>query len=323
MRCCRLAGLAAAGLLALPAAVAAGQPWALVVSGASGGARYAERLREWRTAIHAALVERYRFDPARVTVLVDETAEEGLQGTAANVRQALAAIRRGMGAGDLVLIVLLGHGTYDGEDAKFNLVGPDLTAAEWAELLDGLPGRLVVVNTTAASFPFLQDLAARGRVVITATSSVAQRYATVFPEYFVKALSEASTDLDKDGRTSIWELFAATSTAVRQHYEQRAQLATERPVIDDVGDGVGRELLETGPHGALARSLFLEVEDPALLADPALAELARRRRALEVEAEALRERRHEMDADAWFEEFERVMVELARVSREIRRRSSS
>jgi hypothetical protein len=89
---------------------------------------------------------------------------------------------------DQLLVVLIGHGTFDGVDAKFNLVGPDLDAGEWKELLKDTPGRLTVVNTTSASFPFLESLAGKGRVVITATDSTAQRYETIFPESFIEAL---------------------------------------------------------------------------------------------------------------------------------------
>ena len=91
---------------------------------------------------------------------------------------------------DLLLIVLIGHGTFDGVDAKFNLVGADLESAQWAELLAGLPGRVVVVNTSSASFPFIERLTGDRRVVITATDSVAQRFDTVFPDYFIKAFRE-------------------------------------------------------------------------------------------------------------------------------------
>ena len=101
---------------------------------------------------------------------------------------------------DLLFVVLIGHGTFDGADAKFNLVGPDLESAEWAALLAGLPGRVVVVNTTSASFPFLERLAGARRVVITATDSAAQRFDTVFPEYFIRALRSDAADIDKNGR---------------------------------------------------------------------------------------------------------------------------
>ncbi len=111
--------------------------WALVLSGASGGPKYAEQMREWRTGISSALVDRYGFAADKVRVLVDETVKTGEQGTAANVRAAIGEIRKALTRDDRALIMLLGHGTYDGDTAKFNLVGPDLTAADWAGLLNG------------------------------------------------------------------------------------------------------------------------------------------------------------------------------------------
>ena len=126
-------------------------------------------------------------------------------------------------------------------------------------LFDGLPGRVVVVNTSPASFPFLERLAGPRRIVITATDSAAQRFDTVFPEYFIKAFAEDAADLDKNGRVSIWEAFAAAADGVRRHYQQRGQLATERPLLDDNGDGVGHEATGTerrrsGVHADLSRS---------------------------------------------------------------------
>ena len=295
--------------------------WALVLSGASGGPKYAEQMREWRTGISSALVDRYGFSADKVRMLVDETVKTGEPGTAVNVRKIVGEIRQGLTRDDVLLIILLGHGTYDGDVAKFNLVGPDLTAADWAGLLNGLPGRLVVVNTTSASFPFLERLAGSNRIVITATDSGAQKYATVFPEYFVKALGEASSDLDKNGRTSVFEVFEATSAAVKQHYQQRGQLTTERAVFDDNGDGVGREAEAPGPDGSMARLLYLDAESPAAANNPELAALIRRRRELETEAEALKQKKGAMPEPAWQAEYEKLMIELAKVSREIRTRS--
>lgn len=293
---------------------------ALIVSGASGGAKYAEQMRDWRAGLQQALVERYGFAPGDVRVLVDETVKTGEQATAANVRRVLGELKAAAAKDDWLLVVLFGHGTYDGEVAKFNLVGPDLTAAEWASLLNAVPGRVAVVNTTEASFPFLQELAAKGRIVITATDSAAQKYATVFPEYFVKAMREASTDLDKNGRTSIYEVFAAASAAVRQHYEQRGQLVTERAVLDDTGDGVGREADKEGPDGGLARLFYLDAGTPVATADPELAALLTRQRALETAAEEHKLKKGEMPDAQWTAEFEKLMLELAQVSAEIRKR---
>lgn len=294
--------------------------WALIVSGASGGEKYAEQMQQWRQTLQSALVDRYGFDAANVKVLVDEAAEGGTVGSAANVKVALSEVRKAAGKDDLLLVVLLGHGTFDGDAAKFNLVGPDLTAQEWNQMLSGLPGRLVIVNTTSSSYPFLDALKARGRVVITATNSAAQKYATVFPEYFVKAMAEASTDLDKNGRTSIFELFEATSLAVKQHYEQRGQLTTERALLDDTGSGTGREQGGEGADGGLARLWHLNADLASTTSDPELAALLRQQRTLETEAESLKQRRDEMSAEEWQTTYEKLMIDLARVSQEIRKK---
>lgn len=308
-------------VLAMASGAFAEERYALVISGASGGPKYAEQMAEWRNGIRSALVDRYGFAADNVRLLVDETVKTGEQGSAQNARSAMAALRKQLTREDLLLIVFLGHGTYDGDVAKFNLVGPDLTAQDWSALLNDLPGRLVVVNTTEASFPFLERLSAPNRIVITATDSAAQKYATVFPDYFVKALQEASTDLDKNGRTSLFEVFAVTSQSVKQHYDQRGQLSTERPLLDDNGDGVGRESEAPGPDGALARTMYLDAELPGVANDPELAALVRRRRELETEAEALKLKKGVMPAPAWEAEYEKLMLELARVTREIKAKS--
>jgi hypothetical protein len=295
--------------------------WALVLSGASGGPKYAEQMREWRAALTAALTDRYGFSKERIRIFVDETVKGSEQATADNVRRVMGEIRKQMNAEDVLLVVLLGHGTYDGDVAKFNLVGPDLTAADWAGLINGIKGRVVLVNTTEASFPFLERLSGPNRVVITATDSAAQKYATVFPDYFVKAMREASSDLDKNGRTSIFEVFAAASAAVKQHYEQRGQLTTERALIDDNGDKVGREAEAPGPDGGIARLLYLDAESPAAANNPELAALIRRRRELEADAEALKLKKGLIPEAAWDSEYEKLMLELAKVSREIRAKS--
>lgn len=308
-------------ILLLPLTAIAETRWAVIVSGASGGEKYAEQMKTWRADLQSALVDRYNFKAENVRVLVDETVKTGEVANAANVRKVFSEIKTKGAKDDFVLVVLLGHGTYDGDVAKFNLVGPDLTEKDWTDLLSGISGRLAVVNTTEASFPFLASLTSKGRIVITATDSAAQKYATVFPEYFVKSIKEASSDLDKNGRTSIFEVFAAASAAVKQHYEQRGQLATERALIDDNGDGKGREASAEGPDGGFARIAYLDAENPAEAANPELAALVRRRRALEAEAEELKLKKGEMPEAEWNAQFEKLMIDLAMVSAEIRKKS--
>lgn len=308
-------------LFAMPFTALAETRWAVIVSGASGGEKYAGQMKTWRADLQSALVDRYGFKAEHIRLLVDETVKTGEAANAANVRKVFGEIKAKGAKDDFVLVVLLGHGTYDGDVAKFNLVGPDLTEKDWTALLAGISGRLAVVNTTEASFPFLASLTSKGRIVITATDSAAQKYATVFPEYFVKSMKEASSDLDKNGRTSIFEVFAAASAAVKQHYEQRGQLATERALLDDNGDGKGREASAEGPDGGLARIAYLDAENPAELANPELAALVRRRRALEAEAEELKLKKGDMPAAEWNAQFEKLMLDLAMVSAEIRKKS--
>ena len=308
-------------LLLAPVAALAETRFALIVSGASGGEKYAEQMKQWRSTLQTTLVNRYGFDAKNVHVLTDESVTGGTTGSAANVKAAFSEIRKAATKDDLMLVVLLGHGTFDGDIAKFNLVGPDLTAGEWNQLLTGIPARLVLVDTTEASFPFIEALKAKGRVVITATNSAAQKYATVFPEYFVKALSEASTDLDKNGRTSILEVFDATSLAVKQFYEQRGQLSTERALIDDNGDGQGREQGAEGSDGGFARLWSLDAEPAAATSDPELAALLRQQRTLEAQAEELKLKKGDMQPADWQSAYEKLMLELARVSQEIRKKS--
>lgn len=293
--------------------------YVLVVSGVSGSPEHAERHARWRTTLIETLRGPLGLPDGHLRVLHDDGAGDEDRATAANVRRVVEAWRPTLGDTDLLVVVLIGHGTYDGVDAKFNLVGPDLEAAEWAALLDGLRGSQVVVNTASASFPFLRRLAGPRRVVVTATDSPLQKYDTVFAEFFVQAFTADEADLDKDGRVSIGEAFTFAGMRARRWYEQRGQLATERALIDDDGDGIGQEAGALGSDGALASRLFLD-EGPEIARsrDPALSELLGRRESLEASIDELRRKRTFMPPDDYDRELERLLIELARLSRRIR-----
>ena len=324
MRGCALARTLLVVAAALCArSVDASERYALVVTGAAGGPGYAEQYEIWTEALRTALVDRLAFSRDRVDVLSD-AADPARAATAANVRRRLAALRSRMGRDDLLLVLMIGHGTFDGVDAKFNLVGPDMSSVEWAALFRNLPGRLVIVNAASASFPFIERLSAAGRVVVSATDSAAQRFDTVFPEFFIGALGEPAADIDKNGRTSLWEAFAWAAAGVRRHYQQRGQLATERPLLDDNGDAVGREAAAEGPDGSLASRTYLDLAPAdAPPTDEVLVSLLQRRAALLAEAEELQIKKAFMSGDEYGRELERVMLALARVGREIRGRAGS
>jgi hypothetical protein len=315
--------VAIASLLCVSRSSAAEQRFALIVCGAAGAPEYATQYDRWGAELSKTLTEHLKFDPAFVTLLSDTKATNSAS-TAENVRRVVASVGSRMTRDDVFFVLLIGHGTFDGIDAKFNLVGPDLESAEWSALFKPLPGRVVIVNTSSASFPFLERLSAPRRIVITATDSPAQRYDTVFPEYFIRALVDPAADLDKNERISIWEAFAAASASVRRHYQQRGQLSTEHALLDDNGDGVGNEVTAPGDDGSLAAQTYLDETLPGSLpTDEVLLKLLQRKSTLEAELEDLKIRRQFLTRPEYVKEFERLMIELAQVSHDIRQRTKS
>lgn len=323
MRVPRHLPLLLALMCVLPSRVLADERYALIVTGASGGQEYAQQYEQWTSNLQRVLQGRMKIDAANITVLT-ETAASARRSTAENVRRAIAGVSKRMTASDLLFVVLIGHGTYDGVDAKFNLVGPDLESAEWASLVEGLPGRIVLVNTSSASFPFIERVTGERRIVITATDSVAQRFDTIFPDYFIKAFEDEQADLDKNGRVSIWEAFTAAAGGVRRHYQQRGQLATERPLLDDNGDGRGRDGVEEGNDGSAASRTYLDQQTAnAAPTDDVLLDLLQKRAVIEGEIDELKLRRSFMQPPEYQKEFERLMIELSRIGRAVRERIKS
>ena len=148
--------------------------YAFVVTGASGGDPYAQKYDKWRVSLLATLREKFGYPDDHLFVLAESESDGVGKATRDNVQRVLGDLQRRLTKDDLLLVLLIGHGTsFDGDEAKFNLVGPDLSAGEWSELLNPIPGRVVFVDTTAASFPFMRTIAGRGRVVLTATDSAA------------------------------------------------------------------------------------------------------------------------------------------------------
>ena len=306
------------GAMAMPAAAHADERYALIVSGVSGSEKFAESQKAWVASLESTLQKRLGFAPERVTVLSEGGSAAALANRG-NVTKTLASLKSKLTADDTLLVVLIGHGTFDGTAAKFNLVGPDMDSSEWKASLEGTPARLVFVNTTSASFQFVPALSGKNRIVIAATDSAAQKYATVFPQYFIEALDQGEkADNDKNGRLSVWEAFTYASQAVKQAFEQKGTLVTERSIIDDNGDGQGKEAAATGADGVLARTTFLDAATGAAASNPAVAALDKRRIAIEAEIEQLKARKGQMPAGQYEEEFERLAIELAKISAQIR-----
>jgi len=233
-----------------------------------------------------------------------------------------ARLAKTMTADDQLVIVFIGHGGGEGPDAKFNLVGPDLTVQEWNALLKPVAGRLAIVDTTSSSFSYLAGLAAKDRVVITATSTYSQRFHTQFPDGFVQALSSPDADLDKDGRISLQEAFVFASRSVKQYYEQKGTMATEYAVLDDTGSGKGKDAtaLASADVG-LAGLTYLEGVPARTSTDPETQRLLARQQALTEQLDALRLKKASLPPDQYDKQFESLMLELAAVSRDVRQKT--
>ncbi|HKT81374.1 MAG TPA: hypothetical protein VJP86_14210 [Vicinamibacterales bacterium] len=317
-------------LLACASAAPAAERYAFLVTSASGRSEYALKYQSWRTSFLTLLRVRFRYPDERIVSLAEEESQPTRKPTRENVKAAFADLARRASKDDEVFIFLIGHGTVgSSDDARFNLVGPDLTADEWAALVDQLPSRVVFVNMASGSFPFLQKIAKPGRIVITATANPMQEYETVFPEYFLQAFGEGQADIDKDGRVSIWEAFRYASAGVRRWFDERGQLPTERPLLDDNGDGVGREAddrqadgRQAVADGPVAQVTYLRPEVAAVpAADTALAALRSRRTEVQQQVDALRARKPLMSDADYQAQLEALLLELARIDRDIRART--
>jgi hypothetical protein len=312
-----------ASVALLPSSAAAAERYALIVTGASGGDNYAVKYNDWRSSFAKVLREQYDYPADHITVLAEQESDGVGRATRDSVRAALGELRSSTTKDDVVVVLLIGHGTTgDGEEAKFNLVGPDLSAEEWAALVRPVPAHVVFINTSSGSFPFLKKLAGRNRIVLTATDNAAQQFETVFPEYFVKAFEENGGDFDKNGKVSIWEAFTYASAHVRDWFEERGQLATERALLDDTGAGIGREAGTPGTDGTVAQVTYLEPDAPIAQTGNSEVDAALRRRAeLNTQLEQLKARKPNLDPDDYEAELEKILLEIARIDRTLRTKS--
>lgn len=293
--------------------------YALIINGASGEAAYAKQFQQWTTALQTALTGRFGFAKDRVKLLTEKPPDaSAAPATAEEVKKVFGSLRTELNPDNLLFVFLIGHGSFD-KEAKFNLVGPDLSAAEYNSLLSALPTRRVVVfNLASASGEFIKPLAAKGRIVVTATRSGQETNATRFTEYLLAALTATDADADQDGHISVLEAFAYANRLTSEFYTRAGRLATEHALLEDNGDGVGHQKIEGG-DGLLARATYLDslsVEQAA--SNATIAKLLRDRTRLEGEIGQLISRKSTMQEAEYERELERLFIELAKVNRSIK-----
>ncbi|HZM99057.1 MAG TPA: hypothetical protein VFB70_06675 [Pyrinomonadaceae bacterium] len=291
--------------------------FAVIINGAGGEPEYAKQFEQWSKELGSVLSERFGFDSKQIRVLTEK------QATAEEVKRTFASLKLQLDANNLLFVFLIGHGSFDGKESKFNLIGPDLPASEYNVLLSALPTRRIVVfNMASASGEFIKSLAAKGRIVVTATRNGQETNATRFTGFLIAALNAADGDTDQDGHTSVLEAFVYATRLTDDFYKRAGRLASEHAMIDDNGDGVGHEKVEAG-EGLLARATYLDslsVDEAA--ASAATGKLLKERTRLEGEIEQLIARKQSMPEGEYEANLERLFIELAKVNRSIKQAGS-
>lgn len=222
---------------------------------------------------------------------------------------------------DELWVVLVGHGTWDGKEARFNLRGPDITAARLNELLRPSTRPVAIANCASASAPFMKALANPNRITITATRAGAEENYARFGNFFAQTIASRDADLDKDGQTSLLEAFLAASRHVGEFYKSEGRLATEHALLDDNGDGLGTPAdwfrgvrAAKVPSGSAAID-GVRAHQWHLVRAPAEQHLSAEERvkqdALERDIAALRERKAQLPEDEYYRELERLLTRLA------------
>jgi len=296
----------------------------LIVVGLAGDPDHGKTFHKWGTTL-AQASERLGVAPENLAFLVDVPAEGDEKVTGRASKDEVAKVLQGFGAragaDDVLFVVLIGHGSYDGRAAKFNMPGPDMTAADFNALFAKLPTKQIVfVNTASASGPFVADLSGASRTIVTATRNGAEQYATLFGGYFIDALVSESADSDKNKRVSVLEAFQFAKGEVAKAYEREGLLATEHALLDDNGDKDGsQDPTATGKDGRVANIVSLgTVGGDNLPADPKIRALYLERRDLERRVESLRLLKESMEPGRYSSELEKLVTAIALKTREIR-----
>jgi len=302
----------------------------LIVVGLAGDPEHGKTFHAWGTKLAEASV-RLGVPAERLVYLVDARGEDDTQATGLATRdeitKAFDRFAKDAGPDDIVFVTLIGHGSADGRSAKFNLPGPDLSAADFSALLKKLPAKqLVFVNTASSSGPFVDELSGAGRMIVTATRSGAEQYATLFGGFFVDALTSEAADLDKNKRISVLEAFNFAKGEVARAYEQRGLLATEHALLDDNGDKQGSQTPlvadKTGKVSADGRVASIvalgAVGADNLPVDPKLRALYERRNDLARRVDTLRLLKESMPPEQYKVELESLVTAIAVITQEIR-----
>ena len=297
-------------MLLLLANASFGASWFVTISGLGGDPEYEVRFAGWATDLDKSL---RNIPDAQVNTYIGKTA------TKETLRKAFAEFATKVKPEDSFAVFLIGHGTFDGTDYKFNIPGPDLSAAELAGWMDKLPAtRQLVVNTTSAGGASITALQHVNRTVISATRSGTEKNATLFARYFVEALRDPSADTDKNETLSALEAFHYADQKTVKFYETQKRLATEHAVLEDTGKGeaVRAPSAENG-KGLTAGRFPLMALGNARKFSPEKTKLVEKKQDIEGQIDKLKYEKAAMPSDEYRKKLSGLLVELARTQEEL------
>jgi hypothetical protein len=295
----------------------------LVITGSAGTPTHSQQFHEWATRLVQAATSKHGLAANNVVYLSEKPELGGGnagRSTREAVEKAFTDLATRSSPGESVLIVLIGHGSAEGGEARFNLPGPDFTARDYQRLLEKLPGRKIgFVNTASASGAFLDALSAAGRVIVTATRSGMEKNETVFAGHLATAYAGDGADTDKDNKVSLLEAYTFAAREVERWYNEQNRLLTEHAQLDDDGDGKGVAKPDgRAGDGLVARALWLAGTPAAAASNPQLRALYEERKQLEEKVATLRTMKASMDAAIYERELEKLLLELAEKRQRIR-----
>jgi hypothetical protein len=243
----------------------------------------------------------------------------GKQATAAQLSETMGEVAHNAKPEDDFALILIGHGSFDGVEYKFNLVGPDVTAAQIAKMCDQIAARRqLVVDTTSASGGSVQFLERPGRAVIAATKSGTEKNATVFARYWVESLQDPSADVDKSDSISAMEAFTYASKKTAGFYDSQKRLATEHAVFNDTGAGEPVREAGNGQGTLMSSFTLLRLGTSQQAAnDPGKRALLGKKEELQEKIDKLKYQKAAMDPEDYKKQLTDALVELAKVQQEL------
>ncbi|HKE29871.1 MAG TPA: hypothetical protein VKB88_46295 [Bryobacteraceae bacterium] len=302
----RISAMKGLVLALLCAAVAPAATYYVTISGLGGETDYDQRFKMWADDIDATLKKSGGGN--NVATLVNPTREQ--------VRAKLAEVAKTAKPDDALVVMLIGHGSYDGAEYKLNLTGPDITGTELAVLMDRVPAtRQCVVDMTSSSGGAIPELRRPTRVVITATKTGTEKNATVFARYWAEALRDPAADTDKNDGVSALEAFRYAEKKVTDYFETQKRLATEHALLEDTGKGEGeRNPSPENGEGKLAGAFTLVRlgANAAAANDPAKRALMEKKESLEQAIEKLKYEKAAMPAEQYKSQLTQLLLELAK-----------